>query len=85
MSVIHDDAAHFTRWLLRQAPGGSEEEVAESYVPRVTYGDYVHDTLKQAVAAVAGRVQVDIVESTATELVERDGVYTARRSMFSTL
>jgi uncharacterized NAD(P)/FAD-binding protein YdhS len=78
MSVIHDDPAHFTRWLIRKGIGGSEEEVAESYIPRATYGDYVLDTLKQAIAHGAGRVQVEVVESTATEIVERDGVYTVR-------
>ena len=78
MSVIHDDPSHFTRWLLRTGAGGDEAEIAESYVPRATYGDYVLDTLRQAIAGAAGRIEVDVVEGTATEIVERDGVYTVR-------
>ena len=78
MSVIHDDPSHLTRWLLRAGFGGSAEEVAESYVPRSAYGDYVLDTLRHAIASGAGRVHVDVVEGTATEIAERDGAYTVR-------
>jgi len=80
MSILHDDPSHFVRWLLLtgEAGQGSEEAIAESYVRRSVYGRYILDTLRVATAEAAGRVLVDIVEGTATEIAERDGVYTVR-------
>ena len=80
MSMRHDDPSHFVRWLWQNGEGdaATQAEIAEAYVPRMLYGRYLLESLQQAVRDAAGRLQVDIVDGTATEVAEQDGMYTVR-------
>jgi uncharacterized NAD(P)/FAD-binding protein YdhS/alkylation response protein AidB-like acyl-CoA dehydrogenase len=56
-SIYEDDAQHFTRWLrVRALTGGWAPppgmEAGDSLPPRRVYGDYLSDTLAQALARV---------------------------------
>jgi uncharacterized NAD(P)/FAD-binding protein YdhS len=76
MSVIDDEPGHFVRWLADAGRwGGPAAEIAETYIPRPVYGSYVADTLQRAIAGARGRVHVEIVAGTATELGEHHGHY----------
>ncbi len=76
MSVIDDEPGHFVRWLADAGRwDGPAAEIAETYIPRLVYGSYVADTLQRAIAAARGRVHVEIVAGTATELAEHHGHY----------
>ena len=68
MSLIADDMLHFTRWLMRSghARPMQPSEAAEHYFPRRVYGEYIRDTLERAIAAVAGRIDVEIAEAEVT-------------------
>ena len=78
MSALAGDSEHFVRWLQdRQRTSGSAA-LAESYVPRATYGRYLQETLYRAIANAAGRVRVDIVEGTAVDIEKLEPGYTVR-------
>jgi uncharacterized NAD(P)/FAD-binding protein YdhS len=54
MSAYPDDEAHFVKWL--EARG--EPATGSSFVPRLTYGDYLSDILRDALAENADRLEV---------------------------
>ena len=51
MSALPDDPDHFLRWLEGQGSG-----TRGSFVPRTTYGRYLHEMLEEAIATSAGRL-----------------------------
>ena len=57
MSAFADDPEHFTRWFAGRAGG-----TAEDYAPRMLYGDYLAELLREAgIEAVKGEA-VDVAE-----------------------
>lgn len=54
MSAFPDDADHFVRWLDANGMGGA----ADSFVPRLVYGDYLRALLQDAVSQSPGRLTV---------------------------
>ena len=80
MSLFADDAPHFVRWLAASPDYGamSQSEIADRYIPRPVYGRYVEATLREAIAEAAGRIHIDLVEGTATELQRLDRSFEVR-------
>jgi len=69
MSALPDRRDHFVAWL--KARGGAEE--ASDFVPRLTYGDYLRDTIAAAEREAGGRL--DFVAGAAVDVaIEADGV-----------
>lgn len=67
MSAYSDDPAHFIRWLEARAEGGD----AETFAPRMTFGEYLSGELaaaKSGVEVVTGDA-VDVRASDGAELV----------------
>jgi uncharacterized NAD(P)/FAD-binding protein YdhS len=64
MSAFPDDAAHFVRWLAARGGG-----VAQSFVPRATYGDYLRDALAEVRARRPDRLT--LVEGEACDLARK--------------
>ena len=54
MSAFPDDPDHFVRWLDDQGMGA----VADAFVPRLVYGDYLRGLLEQATKQSPGRITV---------------------------
>lgn len=60
MSALPDDPGHFVRWLEARGIGD-----AATFVPRVTYGEYLSEQLAAACAAAPDRLEViagDVVD-----------------------
>jgi uncharacterized NAD(P)/FAD-binding protein YdhS len=57
MSAFADDPEHFTRWFAARAGGN-----AEDYAPRMLYGDYLTELLREAGVEVAAAEAVDVGE-----------------------
>jgi uncharacterized NAD(P)/FAD-binding protein YdhS len=71
MSAFPDDTRHFRRWL---AARGYSEYGADSFVPRMIYGDYIADILNSA-ASMAGGWRFRHIRRKATGFAESaDGV-----------
>lgn len=74
MSALPDDDAHFVRWL--QARGVAD--AAHAFVPRITYGAYLRELLREAAREAAGALEIlkgevsDIQEDN-TRLLLSDG------------
>lgn len=74
MGAFPDDPGHFLRWLelgRGLEPGADTGDQANRFVPRLTYGAYLHDLL-----AVAGREasgQLHIVKGEAVAMERRGG------------
>lgn len=66
MSAFADDPDHFWRWLQSHDPGRYDS--AWVFVPRLVYGLYLEDVLREAAAARPERL--DIVSGAAVQLVE---------------
>src|SRR5690606_30474036 len=66
MSAFADDPDHFWRWLQSRDPGRYDS--AWVFVPRLVYGLYLEDVLREAAAARPERL--DIVSGAAVQLVE---------------
>lgn len=60
MSAFPDDLGHFQRWM-----GYSTSDQANQFVPRLIYGHYLQDLLREAVAAAPDRAQVVAEEAVA--------------------
>ena len=83
MSLIRDDTDHFVRWLVQDRRGELAGDPGQDYAPRTSYGRYVDDTLREAIAGSAAVTTV--VEEKATRvLLEGQGfvIATAGGSSF---
>ncbi|PTS72447.1 FAD-dependent oxidoreductase [Sphingomonas sp. HMWF008] len=54
MSAFPDDADHFVRWLDQRGMGAA----AQSFVPRLLYGEYLRALLDEAITRSPGRIAV---------------------------
>ena len=54
MSALHDDPTHFVRWLGMQ---GVNDDAA-TFAPRLAYGDYLQQLLRDTAAQRPGRLEV---------------------------
>ena len=66
MSAYPDDAGHFLRWM-----GFDTADQANRFVPRLTYGHYLHDQLLAAMTAAPSRIRIENRE--ALGLRDEDG------------
>lgn len=64
MSALPDDPDHFLRWLAERHPA------MNGFVPRIVYGDYLSDLLREAARRANGPLR--LVEDEAID-IERDG------------
>jgi uncharacterized NAD(P)/FAD-binding protein YdhS len=72
MSAFPDDPGHFVRWLGAQGM----DNAADRFVPRVTYGAYLRELLRQALAESRGRLELvrgDVTSLEGETLVLADG------------
>jgi uncharacterized NAD(P)/FAD-binding protein YdhS len=53
MSAFPDDLGHFLRWM-----GFSDQEQANRFVPRLSYGHYLRELLVNALAASPGQAEI---------------------------
>jgi uncharacterized NAD(P)/FAD-binding protein YdhS len=70
MSAFPDDPDDFINWILRN-PELSEYHqpgIAELFIPRAAYGDYLEQRLEQAILNTAAFHDVDILEDEITDL-----------------
>jgi uncharacterized NAD(P)/FAD-binding protein YdhS len=69
MSLDPDRPEDFVDWLLaRRVPAGDLAEVAQRYVPRPWYGEYVSERLDEAAAGGPGRPAIEVIRGRATSL-----------------
>jgi uncharacterized NAD(P)/FAD-binding protein YdhS len=77
MGAFPDDIGHFYRWLQAHpdnlAAAGIHELRADAYIPRLVFGDYIQDLLKEA-CALPGTL--DIIHEEIIDLQQgADGIY----------
>jgi uncharacterized NAD(P)/FAD-binding protein YdhS len=73
MSLDSDDEQDFVAWLAARYPKlAPSAGLAEAYVPRGMYGEYVRDRLAEAMKEARGRVHAALFTSEVTG-IERDG------------
>jgi uncharacterized NAD(P)/FAD-binding protein YdhS len=67
MSILPDDASHFVDWLAarRQSKDVARRALAEAYVPRYLFAEYVQQTFARALDDTKRRSIVELVEGTA--------------------
>ncbi|MDB5282375.1 MAG: hypothetical protein JWO06_1450 [Bacteroidota bacterium] len=70
MSAFADKPRHFVDWALGQPAykNQSEEKLADSFLPRRLYGQYLSDIWRQALETLANNVTVKVLNDTVTEL-----------------
>jgi uncharacterized NAD(P)/FAD-binding protein YdhS len=67
MSAFVDDPDDFVCWL-KHTPNHSRSMVADQFMPRRLYGDYIQNTLQDAIAAASPGVSLEIHQGEAIDL-----------------
>ncbi|AGC42296.1 hypothetical protein MYSTI_00947 [Myxococcus stipitatus DSM 14675] len=88
MGAFGDDPEHFLRWMRRTEPGTA----AGDFVPRLHYGQYLEEVLKEAIAWSTPGVHFEVMTSDVHSLREhanrvtlstRDGAVVARTAVLA--
>ena len=76
MGAFADDPGHFHKWLEAHPHAAREAEAsgfqAGSFVPRLLYGAYLQDVLREARERYGG---IDVVRANVTDIAPLDGAY----------
>lgn len=77
MSAFPDEQHHFLDWVCQHPKFNTTAKhlLADVYLPRKVYGEYLHHVWEQTMQAKPAHVTIEQVEGFATDIKKADGVY----------